>query len=216
MVRSIAVAYFTLVLCILVTRPVLGAETDAAPSETTQIAKKIKRVGQRYGLSFGMMTWPQFTSLKSSDGRTETINVQNVGGILEVDAERRWSYLGAKLNFGLGYSQARTESEGSSITYSYSDAKSMFYLSDLSGVIYLNKMASIGLGVSTLYSSLNIPTPSGTGIQYSFSPESKMKVYLSWEFSWNLVSNWYLSQKILTPLTKDLQSAWLITLRVTN
>lgn len=182
-----------------------------ALAQTRQQAPRASSTGViRYGL--GLVTLPQDLQLSSSDGRSIEVSSAQTGPLLSVDYEKRrgrWIYMGS---VGLSYLSMKNTSQDNSVQYS-AGTDFMSYVADV-GVHYITA-SSVKLGASfwLFYNSFNLPVPSSPGVTYEFDYGSPLKNFVSVDLNWQIYRGWILSQSLLAPVSKDMRTGWVISLK---
>lgn len=185
--------------------------SQMASAQGQQRASRTASAGViRYGV--GLVTLPQQLQLNSSDGRSIEVSSAQTGPLLSVDYEKRrgrWVYLGSA---GLSYLSMKNTSQDNSVQYS-AGTDFMSYVADV-GVHYITA-SSVKMGASfwLFYNSFNLPVPSSPGVTYDFDYGSPIKNFISVDLNWQIYRGWILSQSLLTPVSKDMRTGWVIGLK---
>lgn len=208
----------TFVALILIFTSMLGSVSAEAQTSGKSTAKKsIRRPGAiaRYGLGF--VTIPQTARLLGSgvgNGNYEVATETN-GLVLSYDYEHRvarWMFVGGG---GLGLVGVRAKSADASLDYSYS--KDSSFIAMISGTAYYITSPSVrfGIGLKGIYGDFDLPTVDISGTTYKFDYGPTMKMFASADLNWQLSRQWMFTQSLMSPLSKQAGTGWLLAVKRT-
>ena len=196
----------------------VAQKTPAAGASKTAVKAKSRSTQQfsRYGI--GLVTLPQTAKLvgRGTSGATDyKVATETNGLMFSYDYEHRvrgWMFSGGG---GLGLVGVRTKSLDTNLDYSYS--KDMTYLLMASGTGYYITASGVrlGLGLRGFYGDYDLPVKSGSGVTYTFEYGPSLKTFASIDLNWQLSRHWLFAQSLMTPLSKQAGTGWLLSLKRT-
>ncbi len=196
----------------------LAQASPSAVANKTAAKPKVRRNQQlaRYGV--GLITLPQTAKLvgRGTSGATDyKVATETNGLMFSYDYEHRvnrWMFSGGG---GIGLVGVRTKSLDTNLDYSYS--KDTTYLVMASGTAYYITASGVrlGLGLRGFYGDYDLPVQSGSGITYTFEYGPSLKTFASVDLNWQLNRQWMFAQSLMTPLSKQAGTGWLLALKRT-
>lgn len=220
MVLFNSTAFVSIIFCVLLGWPTTSFAQSARAGKTVKTVKAIKakkrpqsRGAIRYGL--GLATIPNTAMLKSS-GLVENeskVATEANGVMFSMDYEQRFQRWMISGGGGVGVMGVRAKSLDSGIDYSYSKNTSTMVM--VSGTVYYITAQSVrlGAGLKGFYSSYDLPSKSELGTTYTFDYGNNLKSYASVELNWQFSKRILFSQSILSPLSKNSGTGWILALK---
>lgn len=183
--------------------------TLPALSRAKPVRKMSAKHEQNQTLQLGAVLWGDLVELKTSDGRTEGINLSYTGVSL--------SYAYSFLRFSNSHLQAgakgyfltgKAKSKGSSIDFQSDTDKFSAPLVFINGLYYPAKNISLGIGVDVMYYVVNLPRPVSTITVYEFSYSPKVQSLYHIDLIWLIDSTWSIRQSLFSSLATYSSAGW--------
>lgn len=190
------------------------AQNQTPTVSRTKVVKKIPTKNElNHSVQLGAVLWGDQIELKTSDGRTEDINLAYTGVSL--------GYAYSFLQFSNSHFQAgvknyfltgKAKSKGTSIDFQSDSDKFTAPSVFISALYYPMKDVSLGFGADVMYYVVNLPRPVSIITVYEFSYSPKIQTLYHLDLTWYIDSGWSIRQSLFSSLSKYSSSGWDISL----